>query len=109
MDRRAQAGDEGLERLGRKGGDEQEALVDMTAVGGQQIPLADGGWLAQAPSALPHLASELAPAAPDAAGPHQVQADFVAPEQRAVPLLSLKPICGRRRLERCRQKSTTSW
>jgi 2,4-dienoyl-CoA reductase-like NADH-dependent reductase (Old Yellow Enzyme family) len=54
--------------------------------GGQQIPLAEGGWLAQAPSALPHGDAELPPAALDAAGLQQVQDDFVAAAQRAVRL-----------------------
>ena len=54
--------------------------------GGQQIPLDQGGWLAQAPSALPHLDGELPPAALDDAGLQQVQDDFVAAARRAVRL-----------------------
>ncbi len=54
--------------------------------GGQQIPLDQGGWLAQAPSALPHGDGELPPAALDDAGLQQVQDDFVAAARRAVRL-----------------------
>ena len=54
--------------------------------GGQQIPLDQGGWLAQAPSALPHIGGELPPAALDDAGLQQVQDDFVAAARRAVRL-----------------------
>ncbi|MEY4750954.1 MAG: hypothetical protein RIQ60_3168 [Pseudomonadota bacterium] len=55
--------------------------------GGQQIALdAPGGWLAEAPSALPHLPHEAPPAALDAAGLARVRDDFVAASQRAVRL-----------------------
>jgi len=54
--------------------------------GGQQIPLGQGGWLAQAPSALAHIDGELPPAALDDAGLQQVQDDFVAAARRAVRL-----------------------
>src|ERR1700683_3702880 len=36
--------------------------------GGQQIPLAEGGWQTEAPSAVPHKEGELAPLALDAPG-----------------------------------------
>jgi len=51
--------------------------------GGQQIPLGDGGWLAEAPSALPHLDHELPPAALDATGLQRVLHDFVDAARRA--------------------------
>ncbi|HOB93115.1 MAG TPA: NADH:flavin oxidoreductase/NADH oxidase [Aquabacterium sp.] len=54
--------------------------------GGQQIPLDAGGWLAQAPSALPHIDGELPPAAMDDAGLQAVVDDFVAAARRAARL-----------------------
>ena len=51
--------------------------------GGQQIPLDAGGWVAEAPSALPHLEAELPPAALDTAGLQRVLQDFVQAAQRA--------------------------
>jgi 2,4-dienoyl-CoA reductase-like NADH-dependent reductase (Old Yellow Enzyme family) len=46
--------------------------------GGQQISLADGGWLADAPSALPHKEGEVAPRAIDDAGLTRIRDAFVA-------------------------------
>jgi len=46
--------------------------------GGQLIALSEGGWLALAPSALPHLPHEAAPAALDTQGIAKVRRDFVA-------------------------------
>jgi 2,4-dienoyl-CoA reductase-like NADH-dependent reductase (Old Yellow Enzyme family) len=55
--------------------------------GGLQIaPDAPRGWLAEAPSALPHSAVEVPPAALDAAGLARVRDDFVRTAQRAVRL-----------------------
>lgn len=54
--------------------------------GGQQIQLDQGGWRAQAPSALPQLDGELPPQALDAAGLQQVIDDFAAAARRAVRL-----------------------
>jgi NADPH2 dehydrogenase len=51
--------------------------------GGQQIPLSDGGWLAEAPSAVPHKDGETAPRALDAAGLKRVRDAFVAATKRA--------------------------
>ena len=51
--------------------------------GGQQIPVSEGGWLAQAPSAVPHKEGEAAPRALDAAGLKRVRDAFVAATQRA--------------------------
>jgi NADPH2 dehydrogenase len=51
--------------------------------GGQQIPLAEGGWLAEAPSAVPHKEGEAAPRALDAAGLARVREAFVAATKRA--------------------------
>ena len=51
--------------------------------GGQLIPPAAGGWLPDAPSALPQLDGEAPPATLDAAGLQRVVAAFVAAAQRA--------------------------
>ncbi|WP_304306349.1 NADH:flavin oxidoreductase/NADH oxidase [Pseudacidovorax intermedius] len=53
--------------------------------GGSQLrPDEPGGWLAVAPSALPHSEGEVPPAALDDAGLAQVRDDFVAAARRAV-------------------------
>ena len=55
--------------------------------GGAQIrPDAPRGWLAVAPSALPHGPAEAPPAALDRAGLDKVRADFVAAARRAARL-----------------------
>jgi 2,4-dienoyl-CoA reductase-like NADH-dependent reductase (Old Yellow Enzyme family) len=51
--------------------------------GGQQIPLAQGGWIAHAPSALPYKAGETPPTALDSAGLERVRQAFVNATQRA--------------------------
>jgi NADPH2 dehydrogenase len=51
--------------------------------GGQQIPLADGGWLAHAPSAVPQREGELAPQALDAGGLARIRRAFVETAKRA--------------------------
>ncbi|PWT84307.1 MAG: oxidoreductase [Proteobacteria bacterium] len=51
--------------------------------GGQQIPLANGGWQTVAPSAVPHKEGEIAPTALDDAGLHRVREAFVAAARRA--------------------------
>src|ERR1700710_1573444 len=51
--------------------------------GGQQIPLSEGGWLAEGPSALPHKEGEAAPLALDATGLARIRDAFVATAQRA--------------------------
>jgi 2,4-dienoyl-CoA reductase-like NADH-dependent reductase (Old Yellow Enzyme family) len=51
--------------------------------GGQQIPIAEGGWQTQAPSAVPHKPGEVAPLALDAAGLARVRDAFVASARRA--------------------------
>lgn len=51
--------------------------------GGQQIPPAEGGWVAEGPSALPHKDSEAAPRAIDAAGLARIREAFVAGARRA--------------------------
>jgi 2,4-dienoyl-CoA reductase-like NADH-dependent reductase (Old Yellow Enzyme family) len=51
--------------------------------GGQQIPLVQGGWQAEAPSAVPHKQGEAAPLAFDAAGLKRVRDAFVATAKRA--------------------------
>jgi NADPH2 dehydrogenase len=51
--------------------------------GGQQIPVAQGGWQAEAPSALPHKAGEAPPLALDAAGLKRIRDAFVATAKRA--------------------------
>jgi len=54
--------------------------------GGQQIPVAQGGWQAEGPSELPHKQGEAAPRAFDDAGLQRVRAAFVASAQRAMRL-----------------------
>jgi 2,4-dienoyl-CoA reductase-like NADH-dependent reductase (Old Yellow Enzyme family) len=51
--------------------------------GGQQIPLADGGWQTEGPSAVPHKEGELAPLALDTPGLKRVREAFVAAAKRA--------------------------
>ncbi len=54
--------------------------------GGQQIALADGGWLACAPSALAHKDGEQAPEALDEAGLNGIREAFVQAAIRAAAL-----------------------
>src|SRR3954467_2645935 len=51
--------------------------------GGQQIPVAQGGWRTEAPSAVPHKESETPPLALDAAGLARIRDAFAATAQRA--------------------------
>jgi 2,4-dienoyl-CoA reductase-like NADH-dependent reductase (Old Yellow Enzyme family) len=51
--------------------------------GGQQIPVAEGGWVTDAPSAVPHKEGEAAPQALDTAGMVRVRDAFVAAAKRA--------------------------
>jgi NADPH2 dehydrogenase len=51
--------------------------------GGQQIPLSQGGWQTEAPSAVPHKDGEAAPHALDAPGLARVRDAFVASAKRA--------------------------
>jgi 2,4-dienoyl-CoA reductase-like NADH-dependent reductase (Old Yellow Enzyme family) len=51
--------------------------------GGQQIPIQQGGWQTEGPSAVPHKEGELAPLALDATGLARVRAAFVAAARRA--------------------------
>ena len=51
--------------------------------GGQQIPIAEGGWQTVAPSAVPHKEGELPPLALDAAGLARIRDAFVAAAGRA--------------------------
>src|SRR3984957_17652523 len=51
--------------------------------GGQQIPLAQGGWQAVAPSAVPHKEGEAPPTALDAAGIARIRDAFVDSARRA--------------------------
>jgi NADPH2 dehydrogenase len=50
---------------------------------GQQIPIGEGGWMASAPSALPHKDGEAAPAALDKAGMTRIRNAFVETTKRA--------------------------
>lgn len=54
--------------------------------GGQQIPLAKGGWLAHAPSALPQKDGEQAPIALDKTGLARIKNAFVETAKRATRL-----------------------
>src|SRR5277367_1687001 len=51
--------------------------------GGQQIPLTEGGWQTEGPSAVPHKEGELAPLAFDTPGLKRVRDAFVAAARRA--------------------------
>ena len=51
--------------------------------GGQLIPVAQGGWMPVAPSAIAQLPNEASPAALDAAGIARIRRDFVAAARRA--------------------------
>jgi 2,4-dienoyl-CoA reductase-like NADH-dependent reductase (Old Yellow Enzyme family) len=51
--------------------------------GGQQIPLGQGGWQTDAPSAVPHKEGEVAPRALDTLGMARVTEAFVAAARRA--------------------------
>ena len=51
--------------------------------GGQLIPVAEGGWRAEGPSAIPHKEGETPPLAFDAAGLKRVRDAFVAAAKRA--------------------------
>ncbi len=51
--------------------------------GGQQIPVSQGGWQAEGPSALPHKEGEAPPLALDATGLKRIRDAFVATAQRA--------------------------
>ena len=54
--------------------------------GGAQIPLAEGGWLAFAPSAVPQREGELPPVALDRPGLERIRNAFAATAKRAVRL-----------------------
>ncbi|MHB8269927.1 NADH:flavin oxidoreductase/NADH oxidase [Bradyrhizobium sp.] len=51
--------------------------------GGQQIPIAQGGWQAEGPSAVPQKEGETPPLALDAAGLKRIRDAFAATAQRA--------------------------
>jgi NADPH2 dehydrogenase len=51
--------------------------------GGQQIPVSEGGWQAEGPSAVPHKEGEAPPLALDAAGLKRMRDAFVATAKRA--------------------------
>ena len=51
--------------------------------GGQQVPVGEGGWVAQAPSAIPQKPGELPPQEIDAAGLIRIRDAFVATAKRA--------------------------
>ncbi|MEM5284637.1 NADH:flavin oxidoreductase/NADH oxidase [Paraburkholderia sabiae] len=69
-----------LSHAGRK------ASSEVPWRGGQLIPVADGGWLPHAPSALPHKAGEEAPLALDSAGLNRIREAFAATARRAARL-----------------------
>jgi 2,4-dienoyl-CoA reductase-like NADH-dependent reductase (Old Yellow Enzyme family) len=69
-----------LSHAGRK------ASSDVPWKGGQLIPVADGGWLPHAPSALPHKEGEEAPLALDNAGLNRIREAFAATARRAARL-----------------------
>jgi NADPH2 dehydrogenase len=51
--------------------------------GGQQIPVSQGGWQAEGPSAVPHKEGEAPPLALDATGLKRIRDAFAATAQRA--------------------------
>ena len=51
--------------------------------GGQQIPIEQGGWQAEGPSAVPHKEGEAPPLALDEAGLQRIREAFVAAARRA--------------------------
>src|SRR5256885_12901746 len=51
--------------------------------GGQQIPIAEGGWTTDAPSAVPHKEGEAPPRALDTVGLERVREAFMAAAGRA--------------------------
>ena len=61
----------------------RKASSEVPWRGGMLIAPQDGGWTPLAPSALPHLPQEPAPAELDAQGLAKVRADFIATAQRA--------------------------
>ena len=69
-----------LSHAGRK------ASSEVPWRGGQLIPVADGGWLPHAPSALPHKAGEETPLALDSAGLNRIREAFAATARRAARL-----------------------
>jgi len=69
-----------LSHAGRK------ASSNVPWEGGQQIAVADGGWITDAPSALPQIAGETPPLALDRAGMIRIRNAFVAAAKRAVRL-----------------------
>lgn len=64
----------------------RKASSEVPWKGGAQIPVANGGWVTSAPSALPHKEGEEAPAALDAAGLQRIRDAFAASARRAVRL-----------------------
>ncbi|SEB01792.1 NADH:flavin oxidoreductase/NADH oxidase [Paraburkholderia sartisoli] len=69
-----------LSHAGRK------ASSHVPWAGGQLIPVAGGGWLPHAPSALPHKAGEAPPLALDNAGLNRIREAFAASARRAARL-----------------------
>ena len=66
-----------LAHAGRKGSSQ------LPWEGGQLIPVAQGGWIPVAPSAIAQLGNESPPAALDADGLAQIKSDFVDAARRA--------------------------
>ena len=70
-------------QLGHAG---RKASSNVPWKNGQLIPLAEGGWVTDAPSALPQKEGEALPAALDAAGMRRIRDAFAASAQRAARL-----------------------
>jgi NADPH2 dehydrogenase len=64
----------------------RKASSEVPWRGGQQIPLTNGGWIADAPSAIPQKPGELAPRALDPAGMERIKVKFVETARRAMSL-----------------------
>ena len=64
----------------------RKASTHIPWEGGQQIPVAQGGWIPHAPSAIPFKAGEVPPIALDSAGLERIRTAFVNAARRAVRL-----------------------
>jgi 2,4-dienoyl-CoA reductase-like NADH-dependent reductase (Old Yellow Enzyme family) len=64
----------------------RKASSNVPWEGGQQIPLGEGGWVADAPSAVPHKEGETPPRALDEAGLDRIREAFAESAKRAARL-----------------------
>jgi 2,4-dienoyl-CoA reductase-like NADH-dependent reductase (Old Yellow Enzyme family) len=64
----------------------RKASCDLPWSGGKNLPIAKGGWITSAPSAVPFAAGDTVPQALDSAGLKRVREAFVAAAKRAMRL-----------------------